>query len=85
MPYEVSLLTPKYSLVLPHLADIEKKFFELVANSKVDEVETLFRESTNFNVNCVNFQGMHALNPAVSNRNDAGRERRRMISAWEWE
>lgn len=63
-------LVKKSSLLLPHLAENEKKFFELVTTGNVAVVEKFFEDNANFRVNCVNFQGVSALNIAVENRNE---------------
>lgn len=64
------ILGPKTSLILPHLRESEKKFFELVASSNVDAVKAFLQETHGFNINCMNFQGVTALHIAVENYNE---------------
>lgn len=65
---ETHLLEKTSSLLLPHLAENERKFFELVMSGNVTAVQNFFDENPGFKVNCVNFQGVSALNIAVENR-----------------
>ncbi|XP_065162715.1 short transient receptor potential channel 4-like [Atheta coriaria] len=65
------LLQPRSSILLPHLQQSEKKFFELVATNDVDEVRQFLDENPGFNINCVNFQGVSALHIATQNKSEA--------------
>lgn len=60
-------LLPRPSILLPHLQESEKKFFELVASGDVLAVKDYLASNPNFNINCVNFQGVSALLIAVQN------------------
>lgn len=64
-------LGKKSSIILPHLQESEKKFFELVAAGDVGNVKSFLDENSDFNINCMNFQGVTALHIAVSNKNEA--------------
>ncbi|CAG9767715.1 unnamed protein product [Ceutorhynchus assimilis] len=64
---EGSILAPRPSILLPHLQESEKKFFELVASGDVLAVKDYLEKNPGFNVNCVNFQGVSALLIAVQN------------------
>lgn len=58
-------LMPRPSIILPSLQDNEKKFFELVHTGSVNAVKAFLMNNPDFNVNCVNFQGVSALHIAV--------------------
>ncbi|KAF7285240.1 hypothetical protein GWI33_011561 [Rhynchophorus ferrugineus] len=60
----------KPSIILPHLQESEKKFFELVASGDVLSVKDFLDKNTGFNINCVNFQGVSALLVAVQNHSE---------------
>lgn len=64
-------LAPRSSIMLPHLQQSEKKFFELVHSGDVVAVEDFLKENENFNINCVNFQGVSALLVAVQSKSEA--------------
>ncbi|XP_050302475.1 short transient receptor potential channel 5-like [Anthonomus grandis grandis] len=64
---EADHLAPRPSILLPHLQESEKKFFELVASGDVLAVKDYLEKIPNFNINCVNFQGVSALKVAVQN------------------
>lgn len=64
---DADVLAPRPSILLPHLQESEKKFFELVASGDVLAVKEYLEKSPGFNVNCVNFQGVSALLIAVQN------------------
>ncbi|XP_045470630.1 short transient receptor potential channel 4-like isoform X1 [Harmonia axyridis] len=67
LDYEIA---PKSSILLPHLQANEKKFFELVHSGDVEDVRKFLENNLDFNINCVNFQGVSALLVAVQTRND---------------
>ncbi|RVE54343.1 hypothetical protein evm_000828 [Chilo suppressalis] len=50
---------------LPKLNATEIKFFQLVAENNINDLQTYLDEHSELNVNCVNFQGMTALHVAV--------------------
>ncbi|XP_066148800.1 short transient receptor potential channel 5-like [Euwallacea fornicatus] len=62
-----SSLRARPSILLPHLQESEKKFFELVASGDVLAVKHYLDSNSGFNINCVNFQGVSALLIAVKN------------------
>lgn len=62
---EADILVPRPSIVLPHLQDKEKKFFELVASGDVISVKEFLETNRDININCTNFQGVTALLIAV--------------------
>lgn len=64
-------LAPRSSILLPHLQQSEKKFFELVHSGDVLAVTDFLKENENFNINCVNFQGVSALLIAVQSKSEA--------------
>ena len=68
LPEEV--LQPRASILLPHLQQSEKKFFELVSANDLPSVKEFLQEHPGFNINCVNFQGVSALHVAVQNRSE---------------
>lgn len=41
---------------LPQLEELQKYFFDLVANGNILEVKSFLQERPNFNINIVNFQ-----------------------------
>lgn len=51
-------LGSRASIVLPHLHDTEKTFFNLVATGDVDTVHQFLEANQEFNINCQNFQGV---------------------------
>ncbi|XP_044267214.1 short transient receptor potential channel 4-like isoform X2 [Tribolium madens] len=64
------LLIPRPSILLPHLQDSEKRFFELVHSGDVAAVNEFLSENPGFNINCVNFQGVSGLLIAVQSRSE---------------
>ncbi|KAK9888542.1 hypothetical protein WA026_000789 [Henosepilachna vigintioctopunctata] len=67
LDYEIA---PKSSVLLPHLQVNEKKFFDLVHSGDVEDVKKFLEKNTDFNINCVNFQGVSALLVAIQTKND---------------
>lgn len=61
------VLAPRPSILLPHLQESEKKFFELVVSGDVLAVKDYLDKNPDFNINCTNFQGVSALLIAVQN------------------
>ncbi|XP_014479025.1 PREDICTED: short transient receptor potential channel 4-like [Dinoponera quadriceps] len=57
------------SVIFPLLQELEKKFFDVVADGNVAEVRLFLDENPKFNVNVMNFQGVTALHIAVKDRN----------------
>lgn len=53
------------SVMLPALQLSEKKFFQLVNSGDVGAVKSFLEDNPGFNINCVNFQGVSALQIAV--------------------
>lgn len=43
-------------VVFPHLQEIEKRFFEIVADGNVAEVRSFLEDQPEFNINATNFQ-----------------------------
>ncbi|KAF5298327.1 hypothetical protein FQR65_LT01105 [Abscondita terminalis] len=70
LPEEYPPLAPRPSIVLPQLQDSEKKFFDLVGYGDVGVVKQFLQENEEFNINCINFQGISALHIAVQNHNE---------------
>ncbi|XP_060517765.1 short transient receptor potential channel 4-like [Cylas formicarius] len=64
------VLMPRPSIILPHLQESEKKFFELVTAGDVITVKEYLEANRGFNINCVNFQGVSALLIAVQNHSE---------------
>ncbi|GJQ70227.1 hypothetical protein Trydic_g22680 [Trypoxylus dichotomus] len=64
-------LQKRASILLPHLQQSEKKFFELVQANDLQAVKEFLQENHGFNINCVNFQGVSALHIAVQNRSES--------------
>nr|XP_022919022.1 short transient receptor potential channel 4-like [Onthophagus taurus] len=63
-------LQKRASILLPHLQEPEKRFFELVATNELQRVKEFLLDNPTFNINCVNFQGVSALHIAVQNHAD---------------
>ncbi|XP_017886297.1 short transient receptor potential channel 4-like [Ceratina calcarata] len=57
------------SVVIPHLQELEKHFFELVSYGNVPDVRQFLEEHPDFNINVIDFQGVTALHVAVHDRN----------------
>ncbi|KAK4880496.1 hypothetical protein RN001_008642 [Aquatica leii] len=68
---DFSQLAPRPSIILPQLQDSEKKFFDLVGYGDVAIVKQFLLTNAEFNVNCINFQGISALHIAVQNHNES--------------
>ncbi|KAM0727282.1 Short transient receptor potential channel 5 [Formica fusca] len=58
-------------VIFPHLQELEKRFFELVADGNVADVRLFLQDHPDFNINATNFQGVSALHIAVNERNTA--------------
>ncbi|XP_017774988.1 PREDICTED: short transient receptor potential channel 4-like [Nicrophorus vespilloides] len=71
LPDDELPVQPRSSILLPHLQQSEKKFFELVAANEVPPVIEFLQQNEGFNVNCVNFQGVSALHIALQNRSES--------------
>lgn len=52
----VILLQPGTGVAFPHLQELEKRFFEIVASGSVSEVRSFLEDHPNFNINAMNFQ-----------------------------
>ncbi|RZC42137.1 short transient receptor potential channel 4, partial [Asbolus verrucosus] len=65
------MLIPRPSVLLPHLQQSEKRFFQLVHSGDTIAVGDFLTENPGFNINCVNFQGVSALLIAVQSRSEA--------------
>lgn len=59
------------SVILPTLQFNEKRFFELVHSGDVRAVEDFLADNPDFNINCVNFQGVSGLHIAVKINSEA--------------
>ncbi|XP_075225817.1 short transient receptor potential channel 4-like [Lycorma delicatula] len=59
-----------YSVYLPELLVSERHFFKLVEEGDVEKVKEFLQESSMFNINCSDFQGLTALHIAMQARND---------------
>ncbi|KAK2575805.1 hypothetical protein KPH14_007189 [Odynerus spinipes] len=57
------------SVTLPQLQELEREFFELVANGSVAEVELYLNTRPDFKINVTNFQGITALHVAIEEKN----------------
>ncbi|XP_076547129.1 short transient receptor potential channel 4 isoform X2 [Osmia lignaria lignaria] len=62
-------LQKRSSVIIPHLQEMEKQFFELVANGNVSDVRQFLETHPDFNINVSDFQGVTALHIAVHERN----------------
>ncbi|XP_025073004.1 transient receptor potential-gamma protein-like [Pogonomyrmex barbatus] len=58
-------------VVVLHLQELEKRFFDVVAEGSVAEVRLFLEQHPDFNINVINFQGVSALHVAISERNVA--------------
>ena len=70
LPPDAASLGSRPSIVLPHLGEHEKKFFDLVNGNELQLVSEFLDDSPHFNINCVNFQGVSALHVSVNNRSE---------------
>ncbi|XP_061938714.1 short transient receptor potential channel 4-like [Apis cerana] len=57
------------AVIIPHLQQLEKDFFELVGYGNVADVKDFLETHPDFNINVMDFQGVTALHIAVRDRN----------------
>jgi hypothetical protein len=50
------ILLQHLGVAYPHLQNIEKRFFEVVADGSVTEVRLFLEKHPDFNINVINFQ-----------------------------